>query len=71
MLRFDGKKVLILSVLAFGLTSVLVGFSWKISLFIFFRLLQGFSAGIITPLMSTILVKTAGPENIGKVIAIV
>ena len=71
MLRFDGKKVLILSVLVFGLTSVLVGFSWKISLFIFFRLLQGFSAGIITPLMSTLLVKTAGPENIGKVIAIV
>ena len=26
MLRFDGKKVLILSVLVFGLTSVLVGF---------------------------------------------
>ena len=71
MLRFDGKKVLILSVLAFGLMSILVGFSWKISLFIFFRLLQGFSAGIITPLMSTLLVKTAGPENIGKVIAIV
>ncbi|GHU35578.1 MFS transporter [Bacilli bacterium] len=71
MNHFNGKRVLILAVLAFGLTSVLAGLSWRVEIFIFFRLLQGFSAGIITPLMATLLVKTAGPENIGKVIAIV
>ncbi|GAB2022306.1 MDR family MFS transporter [Pseudolactococcus yaeyamensis] len=71
MNHFNGKKVLILAVIMFGLTSVLAGLSWRVEVFIFFRLLQGFSAGIITPLMSTLLVKTAGPENIGKVIAIV
>ncbi|GFH40437.1 MDR family MFS transporter [Lactococcus insecticola] len=71
MNRFDGKKVLMAATLAFGLTSVLAGFSWTIETFIAFRLLQGFSAGIITPLMSTLLVKTAGPENIGKIISIV
>ncbi|GGA29482.1 MDR family MFS transporter [Paenibacillus physcomitrellae] len=71
MNKFNGKKVFIGAVIAFGVTSVLAGLSWDVSSFILFRLLQGFSAGIITPLMSTLLVKTAGPDNLGKVMAIV
>lgn len=71
MNRFNGKKVFVGAVIAFGVTSLLAGISWDVTSFIFFRLLQGASAGIITPLMSTLLVKTAGPENLGKVIAIV
>jgi len=71
MNKFNGKKIFVGSVIAFGIISIFVGFSWNISSFIFFRLLQGFSAGIITTLMSTLLVKTAGPENLGKVMAIV
>lgn len=71
MNQFNGKKIFIGAVIAFGLTSILAGISWSATSFIAFRLLQGFSAGIITPLMSTLLVKTAGPENIGKVISIV
>lgn len=71
MNRFNGKKVFVGAVIAFGLISVFTGVSWNISSFIFFRLLQGFSAGIIAPLMSTLLVKTAGRENLGRVMAIV
>lgn len=71
MNRFDGKKIFIGAVILFGVTSVLAGISWNVTSFIAFRLLQGFTAGIITPLMSTLLVKTAGPENIGRVMAIV
>lgn len=71
MNKFNGKKVFVGAVIAFGVISILAGISWDISSFIFFRLLQGFSAGIITPLMSTLLVKTAGPENLGRVMAIV
>ena len=71
MNRFNGKKIFIGAVIAFGLISVLAGISRDISSFIFFRLLQGFSAGIIATLMSTLLVQTAGPENVGKVMAIV
>ncbi|GGH80754.1 EmrB/QacA subfamily drug resistance transporter [Pullulanibacillus pueri] len=71
MNKFNGKTIFIGSSIAFGVISVFVGVSWNISSFIFFRLLQGFSAGIITLLMSTLLVKTAGQENIGKVMAIV
>ncbi|MBO0453304.1 MULTISPECIES: MDR family MFS transporter [Enterococcus] len=71
MNHFDGKKIFIGAVILFGVTSVLAGISWNVVSFIVFRLLQGFTAGIITPLMSTLLVKTAGPENIGQVMAIV
>lgn len=71
MNHFDGKKIFIAAVILFGFTSILAGISWSVTSFIVFRLLQGFSAGIITPLMSTLLVKTAGPENIGRVMAIV
>ncbi|MNO13740.1 Multidrug export protein EmrB [compost metagenome] len=71
MNHFNGKKIFIGAVAAFGIISVLVGLSWNISSFIFFRLLQGFSAGIITTLMFTLLVKTAGPNYLGRVMAIV
>lgn len=69
--KFNGKKIFIGAVAAFGVISFFVGVSWNIYSFIILRLLQGFSAGIITTLMSTLLVKTAGQENLGKVIAIV
>ncbi|WP_416298262.1 MDR family MFS transporter [Paenibacillus illinoisensis] len=71
MNKFNGKKIFIGAVIAFGIISVLVGVSWDIFSFIFFRLLQGFSAGVITTLMFTLLVKTAGQENLGRVMAIV
>ncbi|ANF97143.1 DHA2 family efflux MFS transporter permease subunit [Paenibacillus bovis] len=71
MNRYNGKRIFIGAVIAFGLLSILTGISWNISIFVFFRLLQGFSAGIITALMSALLVKTAGPDHLGKVIAIV
>ncbi|AWB46078.1 MFS transporter [Paenibacillus sp. CAA11] len=71
MNKFNGKKIFVGAVIAFGVISVLVGVSWDISSFIVFRLLQGFSAGVITTLMFTLLVKTAGQENLGRVMAIV
>ncbi|MDY0393852.1 MDR family MFS transporter [Virgibacillus halophilus] len=71
MNKYNGKKIFVGAVIAFGVISVLAGFSWDISSFLLFRLLQGFSAGIITTLMSTLLVKTAGPKNLGRVMAIV
>ncbi|GEO24289.1 MFS transporter [Alicyclobacillus acidoterrestris] len=69
--KYNGKRVFVGAVFSFGVISFFVGISWGVTAFIFFRLLQGFSAGMITSLMSTLLVKTAGPENVGKVMAIV
>src|SRR5699024_776900 len=71
MNTFNGKRVFVGSVIAFGIISIFIGLSWNIISFIFFRLLQGFSAGIITTLMMTLLVKTAGQDKLGRVMAIV
>ncbi|RXY88762.1 MFS transporter, partial [Salmonella sp. 3DZ2-4SM] len=69
--HFDGKRVYISAVVTFGIVSVLTGLSPNIFWFILFRLVQGFSAGIISTLMATLLVKTTGQDKIGRVMAIV
>lgn len=69
--RFNGKKIFINAMLLFGITSLLAGLSWSITALIIFRIAQGFSAGLITTLMFTLIVKIAGREHTGKVMAIV
>lgn len=69
--QFNGKRVFIDASLLFGLTSVLTGISWNVESFIIFRIIQGLSAGVITTLMFTLLIKTTGQEHIGKVMAVV
>lgn len=69
--KFNGKKVLLYSELGFILSSVLAGLSWNIESLIAFRVLQGVSAGIIIPLMTTLLMKVAGPDKLGRLMAVV
>ena len=67
--QFNGKYVFIGASILFGITSVL-GISWNAESFIVFRIIQGMSAGIITTLMFTLLIKTTGQDNIGKVMVV-
>lgn len=69
--RFNGKKVFQWSLLAFGLFSFLSGISWNITSFIVFRAVQGFSAGFITLLMTTLLMKIAPADKLGQLMAII
>ncbi|WP_392391423.1 MDR family MFS transporter [Neobacillus jeddahensis] len=69
--KFNGKKVLLYAELGFILSSVLAGLSWNIESLIAFRVLQGVSAGIIIPLMTTLLMKVAGPDKLGRLMAVV
>ncbi|MFS4464831.1 DHA2 family efflux MFS transporter permease subunit [Staphylococcus haemolyticus] len=69
--QFNGKYVFIGASILFGITSVLAGISWNVESFIVFRIIQGMSAGIITTLMFTLLIKTTGQDHIGKVMAVV
>ncbi|WMT39339.1 MFS transporter [Paenibacillus sp. D2_2] len=69
--RFDGKHIYLAAELLFLISSVLSGASWSIGSLIAFRLIQGFSAGLIIPLLTTLLVKAAGQENMGKLMSIV
>ncbi|WP_210126223.1 DHA2 family efflux MFS transporter permease subunit [Staphylococcus sp. GDY8P85P] len=69
--QYNGKYVFISASILFGMTSVLAGISWNVESFIIFRIIQGMSAGVITTLMFTLLIKTTGQDHIGKVMAIV
>lgn len=69
--RFEGKAVYFMAELLFLISSVLAGFAWNIESLIAFRLVQGFAAGLIIPLLTTLMVQAAGQDNMGKLMAIV
>jgi EmrB/QacA subfamily drug resistance transporter len=69
--HFNGKKVFSLFVGIFGLMSLFSGLSWDVTSFITFRALQGFSAGVISMLFISLLVKIVGSERLGALMAIV
>ena len=69
--HIDGKKVMQWSLLSFGLFSFLSGIAWNIDSFIIFRAVQGFSAGFITLLMTTLLMQITPPDKLGQLMAVV
>ncbi|AYU56395.1 DHA2 family efflux MFS transporter permease subunit [Staphylococcus debuckii] len=71
MNRFNSKAVFINATVIFGAISLIIGLSTNVYLFVILRLIQGFSAGVITTLMMSLLVKVAGQDKIGRVMAIV
>jgi EmrB/QacA subfamily drug resistance transporter len=69
--RFGDKQVWIASLLLFTAGSALSGLAWNFGSLIAFRALQGAAAGLIQPLVQTMLVRAAGREKLGRVITIV
>jgi EmrB/QacA subfamily drug resistance transporter len=69
--RFGDKPLWISSLALFTIGSALSGLSWNFASLIAFRALQGAAAGLITPLVQTMLVRSAGREKLGRVITIV
>ncbi len=72
--RFNGKYVYLGAEILFGLASLAAAFSWNIESLITFRLIQGFSAGLLMPLLTTLLVDAAaerGEKQLGRLISIV
>ncbi len=47
--RFGSKRVWMISIAVFGVSSALCGLAWSDSSLIFFRVLQGFGGGMIMP----------------------
>jgi EmrB/QacA subfamily drug resistance transporter len=70
MERYGQKRVLLGSLIVFGISSALAGAAWNIDSLIVFRVLQGVPAGLIIPLASTMLVSVAGRNRLGRVMAI-
>jgi EmrB/QacA subfamily drug resistance transporter len=69
--RFGSKRVWMISIAAFGISSALCGLAWSDGSLIFFRVLQGFGGGMIMPVGMSLLVQTAGSQRVGRVMSVV
>jgi EmrB/QacA subfamily drug resistance transporter len=69
--RFSGKNVYLLAIGIFFLGSAGAICAWNMESLIAFRVLQGAGAGIMLPLMQTMLIRYAGGKKLGSLIAII
>jgi EmrB/QacA subfamily drug resistance transporter len=68
--RFGTKRLYLLAVLLFTLGSVLCAIADSLQLLVVFRVLQGLGGGMLMPLGMTILTRAAGPDRVGRVMAV-
>jgi len=68
--RFGTKRLVMGSLAAFTLGSLLCAMAPNISLLITFRVIQGLGGGMLMPLVLTILTREAGPKRMGRVMAV-
>ncbi len=69
--RWGGKRVWMAALVLFAAGSVLCALAWSDTSLIGFRVLQGFAAGLIFPLMQTLGVRAAGGRASSNLIAMV
>lgn len=68
--RFGTKRLYMLALVLFVAGSILCAFSWNIASLIVFRVLQGLGGGMLLPLGMTMMTHAAGPQRIGRVMAL-
>ncbi|MCX5042941.1 DHA2 family efflux MFS transporter permease subunit [Aldersonia sp. NBC_00410] len=68
--RFGTKRLYLTALTLFVLGSVLCSFAWSAPSLIGFRILQGLGGGMLMPLGMTIMTRAAGPQRIGRVMAV-
>ena len=69
--RFGTRRTFMVAVSAFLAGSLLCGLAWSAGSLIAFRVLQGLGGGLVMPVGMTILARAAGPERMGRVMALV
>lgn len=69
--RFGTKRIYLVAIFLFMLGSAAAGTAWSTESLIMFRVLQGLGGGMLMPLGMTILTKAAGPERVGRVMAVI
>jgi EmrB/QacA subfamily drug resistance transporter len=69
--RFGTKRLYMLSIALFLAGSALSGAAWSAGSLIAFRVLQGLGGGMLMPAGMTILTRAAGPQRVGRVMAII
>lgn len=68
--RFGTKRLYIMALTFFILGSLLCSTAWNIESLIAFRVLQGIGGGMLMPLGMTIMTHAAGPQRVGRVMAV-
>lgn len=68
--RFGTRRLYLTSVVLFVAGSALCSLAWDIGPLIAFRALQGLGGGMLMPLGMTIMTRAAGPERVGRVMAV-
>jgi EmrB/QacA subfamily drug resistance transporter len=67
--RFGGRAVWMFSLALFLAGSVACGAAWNIDSLIAFRVVQGIGGGMMTPLITTLLVQAVGTSQLGRLMA--
>src|SRR3954463_7502391 len=68
--RFGTKRLYMLAVLMFAAGSALCALATSIEMLVAFRVLQGLGGGMLMPVGMTIMTRAAGPERVGRVMAV-
>ena len=68
--RFGTKRLYLIAIVLFALGSALCALATSLPMLVTFRVLQGLGGGMLMPLGMTILTRAAGPERIGRVMAV-
>jgi EmrB/QacA subfamily drug resistance transporter len=68
--RFGTKRLYLASLALFVLGSVLCSMADSAGQLVLFRVLQGIGGGMLAPLGMTILTRAAGPQRVGRVMAV-
>jgi MFS transporter, DHA2 family, multidrug resistance protein len=68
--RFGTKRLFMGSVLFFTIGSLLCAMAPNITLLVAFRVVQGLGGGMLMPLTFTILTREAGPQRLGRLMAV-
>jgi len=68
--RFGTKRLYLLAVLLFAAGSALCAAANSLEVLVAFRVVQGIGGGMLMPLGMTILTRAAGPERVGRVMAV-
>ncbi len=68
--RFRTKRLYLLAIILFTAGSVLCSLASSLEQLVAFRVLQGLGGGMLMPLGMTILTRAAGPDRVGRVMAV-
>ncbi len=68
--RFGTKRLYLIAIVLFALGSALCALAQDLPQLVAFRVLQGLGGGMLMPLGMTILTRAAGPDRVGRVMAV-